>query len=185
MRPLARFVLCLLALAGCSLSGNSTSTKDDSESLVTVTKMTATGTSQSVITADVSTTTSDLADVAFQNQPKSASITNPSLSFGVTLTRYRVVYTRADGGAVPAPLEAAMSLFIPPPTTDAQGVTTAGTASTTIAVVSAAAKGSSPLTDLASGTSVAASATVTFEGQDGLGRKLSTLGGIAVVFKQP
>ncbi len=185
MRRFVPMFLCAILMAGCSVSGGGTTTKDTSESLVTVTSMTATGTTQSVITSDVSSVASELADVKFQNQTKSASITTPSPFFGVTLTRYRVVFSRGDGGPVPAPFEAAMSLFIPAPTV-AMGVTTLGTASTTIVIVPASAKGISPLMDVESGKSISASATVTFDGQDGLGRELSTPpGGITVVFRRP
>jgi len=176
--------LCAVLLAGCSVSGGDNTTKDTSESLVTVTSITATGTTQSLVTSDVSTGTSDLADVKFQNQTKSASITTPSPFFGVTLTRYRVVFSRSDGGPAPAAFEAAMSLFIPAPTV-AVGVTTLGTASTTIVIVPASAKTVSPLIDLEGGKSFSANATVTFDGQDGLGRELSATGGIAVVFRRP
>ena len=184
MRHMALPCLYLIVLAGCSLSGGGTTTKDTSESLITVTSITAAGTTQSIVTSDVSTGTSDLVDVKFQNTTKSASITNPSPFFGVTLTHYRVVFSRGDGGPVPAPVDAAMSLFIPPPTV-AMGVTTLGTASTAIVIVPASAKGVSPLMDLESGKSFSANATITFEGQDGLGRDLSATGGIAVVFKRP
>ncbi len=192
MRHMALSCLCLAFLAGCSLSGGGTTTKDTSESLITVTSVTATGTTQSVVTSDVSTGASDLADVKFQNQTKSASMTNPSPFFGVTLTHYRVVFSRGDGGPVPAPVDAAMSLFIPPPTTTTIGTggsttttRTPGTASATIVIVPASAKGVSPLMDLESGKSFSANATITFEGQDGLGRDLSATGGIAVAFKRP
>jgi len=175
--------LCGVLLAGCSVSGGGTTTKDTSESLVTVTSMTAAGSTQSVIASDV-TGASDLAEVKFQNQTKSASITTPSPFFGVTLTRYRVVFSRGDAGPVPAPFEAAMSLFIDPPTV-AMGVTTLGKASTHIVIVPASAKGASPLVDLEGGKSFSANATVTFDGQDGLGRELSATGGIAVIFSRP
>ncbi len=184
MRYMALSCLCLIVLAGCSVSGGGTTTKDTSESLVTVTSITAAGTSQSVITSDVSNGLSDLADVKFQNQTKSASMTSPSPFFGVTLTRYRVVFSRGDGGPAPAPFEGALSVFVPPPTIDAKGVTTLGTASATIVIVPASAKGVSPLMDLESGKSLSANATVTFDGQDGLGRELSATGAIAVVFRR-
>ena len=191
MRRFVPMFLCAILLAGCSVSGGGTTTKDTSESLVTVTSMTAAGTGGGIggttnafITSDVSTGDSDRADVKFQNQTKSASITSPSPFFGVALTRYRVVFSRGDGGPVPAPFEAAMSLFIPAPTV-AMGVTTLGTASTTIVIVPASAKGVSPLLDLEGGKSFSANATVTFEGQDGLGRGLSATGGITVIFRRP
>ncbi len=184
MRLIVLSSLCLVILAGCSISGGGNTTKDQSESLVTVTSVTALATTQSIITSDVSTGTSDLADVKFQNQTKSASITNPSPFFGVTLTRYRVTFRRGDGGPVPAPFEAGMSLFIPPPTTS-MNVVTPGTASASIVIVPANAKGVSPLIDIEGGQSFSANATITFDGQDGLGRELSATGGIAVIFRRP
>ncbi len=194
MRHMALSCLCLAVLAGCSVSGGGTTTKDTSESLITVTSVTARSVSSfgsNVIDSNVGDGQSDLVDVKFQNTTKSASITNPSPFFGVTLTHYRVVFSRGDGGPVPAPVDAAMSLFIPPPaTTTTTGTggstttTTAGTASATIVLVPASAKGVSPLMDLESGKSFSANATITFEGQDGLGRDLSATGGIAVVFKR-
>lgn len=182
MRRSVPAFLCAALLAGCSLSGGDNTTEDRSESLVTVTSLTAAGTTSSVITSDVGEGDSDRADVTFQNRPKSVSITNPSTFFGVTLTRYRVVFSRGDGGPVPAPFEAAMSLFIPPPTTE-MGAVSGGTASTSIVVVPAGAKGVSPLKELAAGQGISASAIITFEGQDGNGRGLSTTGGIAVIFR--
>jgi len=188
MRRFAPMFLCAVLLAGCSVSGGGNTTKDTSESLVTVTSVTATGTTQSIVTSDVSTGTSDLVDVKFQNQTKSASITNPSPFFGVTLTRYRVTFRRGDGGPVPAPVDGAMSVFIPPPSTTTTGgttTTTAGTASATIVIVPANAKGVSPLIDIEGGQSFSANATITFDGQDGLGRELSATGGITVIFRRP
>src|SRR3990170_5395031 len=184
MRRAIPALLGAVLLVGCSVSGGSTTTQDTSESLVTVTSMTATGTTQSLISSDVSNGNSDLADVKFQNQPKSVS-TNVTPFFGVTLTRYKVVFSRGDGGPVPAPFEASMSLFVPAPTV-VSGVTTLGTASTTIVIVPLNAKGGSPLMDLETGKSFSANATVTFEGQDGLGRGVSVPpGGIAIVFRRP
>jgi len=189
MRRLILTFLGAALLAGCSLGGDGPTTRDDSESLVTVTSMKAAAgptKGQSVITSDVSEGGSDLADVTFQNTTKSVAITAPSTFFGVTLTRYRVVFSRGDAGPVPAPFEAAISLFVPPPSTQ-NGVITPGTASATIVVVPASAKTTSPLKDLpeapATGQQIAASATITFEGQDGHGRRLSTTGGIAVLFQ--
>lgn len=182
MRRSVPAFLCTVLLAGCSLSGGDNTTKDSSESLVTVTSLTAAGTTSSVITSGVSAGGNDLADVKFQNTTKSVSITAPSTFFGVTLTRYRVVFSRGDGGPVPAPFEAALSLFVPPPSTQ-NGVITPGTASTSIVVVPASAKAASPLKELEKDQRISASATITFEGQDGNGRSLSTTGGIAVLFQ--
>lgn len=182
MRRLILIALGAALLAGCSLGGDGPTTEDKSESLVTVTNLTAAGTGNSVITSDVSAGGNDLADVTFQNTTKSVAITAPSIFFGVTLTRYRVVFSRGDGGPVPAPFEAAMSLFVPQPSLS-NGTVTPGTASTTIVVVPASAKTASPLKELANNQRISASATITFEGQDGHGRRLSATGGIAVTFQ--
>ncbi len=184
MRRVIPMLLCVVLVAGCSVSGGGNTTKDTSESLITVTKITASD--KSFVESDVSNGQSDSALVEFQNTTKSGSITSPSPFFGVTLTHYRVVFSRGDGGPAPAPFDGAMSVFVPPPTISDKGVVTAGTASATIVIVSASAKTVSPLVNLESGQSFSANATITFDGQDGLGRAVSVPpGGIAVIFRRP
>lgn len=188
MRRFVPMFLCAILMAGCSVSGGGSTTKDTSESLITVTSVTAAGKSDNVIDSDVGSGQSDLADVKFQNTTKSASITSPSPFFGVTLNHYRVVFTRTDGGPAPAAVDGAMSVLVPPPSTTTTGgitTTTAGTAPATIVIVPASAKGSSPMNDLETGKSFSANATITFDGTDGLGRSLSATGGIAVIFRRP
>lgn len=187
MRIRALSLCVILALlAGCQVKGGGTTSKDDAQVVVTVTGVTPVGSTASALTSNVSSGADDLVTVAFRSTPKSVSITNPSIFFGVTLTRYRVTFSRGDGGPVPAPFDGAMSLFIPPPQTASDGTVTGGTGSTSVVAVTASAKRLSPLSTLPTGEAIFSSATLTFEGQDGFGNGLSNItGSVSVTFTNP
>lgn len=112
-----------------------------------------------------------------QGQP---GITQPSTPINsVTLTRYRVEYSRTDGRTtpgvdVPYPIDAAMTFTIPPP---------GATATVGFQLVKNTAKSEPPLRDLvSSGVIINMNATVTFYGHDLAGNEVTARGGLTVTF---
>ena len=100
-----------------------------------------------------------------------ASPTTPTNA--VTVQRYHVKYTRADGGPVPASFDAAATFT----------VTDSDTASGPIALVKAEAKNASPLSSLAgTAQSIPVTAQVTFDGVDQAGKATSVTGFISITF---
>ena len=131
---------------------------------------------------DVSTVFNDLGEVTMSlimkdpGQPGTA--TTPSAVNQVTITRYRVVYRRADGRNtpgidVPFPFDSAVTFTVP-----AQGSVTAG-----FQLVRQTAKQEAPLATLAFNPDVIATlAEVTFFGRDQAGNDISATGMIGVDF---
>jgi hypothetical protein len=109
-------------------------------------------------------------------QPGTA--TTPSAINQVTITRYRVMYRRADGRNtpgidVPFPFDSAVTFTVP-----AQGSVTAG-----FQLVRQTAKQEAPLATLAFNPDVIATlAEVTFFGRDQAGNDISATGMIGVDF---
>ena len=109
--------------------------------------------------------------------PKDIAIA-PSPNNAVTLTRYRVTYTRSDGRNtpgvdVPYPFDGAVTATVPP----------SGNATLTFDLVRHAAKLESPLVQLVSASTVITTiAEVVFYGQDQVGNDIAVSGLIQVNF---
>jgi len=106
------------------------------------------------------------------------STLTPSLNNQVTITRYRVVYRRADGRNtpgvdVPFGFDGAITITVP-----ASGSATAG-----FELVRIVAKEESPLRQLISSpTFISAIADVTFFGRDLVGNEINVTGSISIEF---
>ena len=91
----------------------------------------------------------------------------------VTVQKYHVKYTRADGGPVPDSFDAAATFT----------VTTSDTSSGPITLVRAEAKNASPLSALAgTAQTIPVTAQVTFDGVDQAGKATSVTGFISITF---
>ena len=114
------------------------------------------------------------ASLALKAPGTSASPTTPTSANSITINRYRVVYVRTDGGAVPAPFEGAMTFTV-----------TGAAASASFVLVRVSAKLQAPLIDLRAGGSsivIYTVAEVTFFGRDQTGTDTITTGRIEVNF---
>ena len=104
----------------------------------------------------------------------SGSPTTPTSANWITINRYRVVYVRTDGGAVPLPFEGAMTFTV-----------TGAAASASFVLVRVSSKLQAPLISLrAGGTSIViyTVAEVTFFGRDQTGTETIATGRIDVNF---
>jgi hypothetical protein len=94
----------------------------------------------------------------------------------ITIDRYRVVYTRADGRNTPG-------VDVPHPFDSAITLTVSGTASTSFTLVRQVAKAESPLGALATSPVIISTiAEITFFGRDQAGREASVTGRMGVDF---
>ena len=105
------------------------------------------------------------------------TLTNPatptSANF-ITIDRYRVAYTRTDGGAVPVPFEGAMTFTV-----------TGAASSASFVLVRLSSKLEPPLVNLRSGGGsivISTVADVTFFGRDQTGTAVTATGRISVNF---
>ncbi len=114
------------------------------------------------------------ASLALKAPGLSGSPTTPTSANWITINRYRVVYVRTDGGAVPLPFEGAMTF-----------TTTGGVASAEFVLVRLSAKLEPPLVNLRSGggeLTISTVAEVTFFGHDQTGTEITATGRITVNF---
>jgi hypothetical protein len=119
----------------------------------------------------------DVGRAVLRIAPKDISIA-PSPNNAVTITRYRVTYTRSDGRntpgtEVPYPFDGAVTGTVPP----------GGSTTLTFELVRHAAKKESPLVQLTSGSTVITTiAEVVFFGRDQVGNEIAVSGLIQVNF---
>jgi len=179
-----------LAVAGC---GEYVRSSRSPSQLVIVTLEGASGASPSsfgnTVTSDVVTTVNgqttifnDLGRVTLgmmlRDQGTPGVVAAPSLVNQVTITRYRVVYRRADGRNtegvdVPRAFDSAVTVTVPAD----------GTAGAGFDIVRNVAKLEAPLATLRSGeTFISTIAEVTFYGHDQAGNELSVTGSIGITF---
>jgi hypothetical protein len=174
-------VLAAISLPGC---GSLVRQGDTATTLVMQSLVGARGTStdfSSVLESDVRTGGGIIADsgrATLRLQMKDP-IAEPSSVLAVTVTRYRVSYTRADGRNtpgvdVPYPFDGAVT----------GTVTVNGTLALPFILVRLQAKAEPPLAGLAGGAGIAIStiAEVTLYGHDQTGRDVSATGHMDVVF---
>ena len=166
------------AVSGCTDAQK----QGDSSSYLTILSLVAAPgaapeTPTSILSSDVRTFGSAYSDpmiVSMRLGMKDPSLT-PSPTNFVTVQKYRVTYTRADGGPVPEPFEAAATFT----------VTDEDITSGPIVLVRAQAKNQSPLLQLVGqgGSSfIPTTAQVTFFGVDQAGKSASVTGFISVSF---
>jgi PKD repeat protein len=130
-----------------------------------------------VLASDVQTAGtvySDPAEATFQLASKDPGVSPTPVSY-ITVNKYRVRYTRTDGGVAPAGFESGATFT----------VTNAITSSGSFTLVRAQSKTVSPLAELVGqgGTHfVPVTAEVTFEGTDQNGRAVSVTGTIGINF---
>ena len=101
--------------------------------------------------------------------------TSPTSANWITVNRYRVVYTRTDGGAVPAPFEEAVTFT---------SISTIGSSAQFI-LVRLSAKLEPPLVDLRFGggeIAISTVAEITFFGRDQSSSEVTATGRISVTF---
>ncbi len=114
------------------------------------------------------------ARLALKDPGTSGSPTTPTSANWITINRYRVVYVRTDGGAVPLPFEGAMTFTV-----------TGGAASASFVLVRLSAKLEPPLVNLRGGGGlivISTVAEVTFFGRDQTGNETTATGRIDVNF---
>ena len=112
------------------------------------------------------------ARLALKDPGPSASPATPSSVNFITIDRFRVVYVRTDGGAVPVPFEGAMTFTV-----------TGTAASANFTLVRASAKLAPPLLALRNGGGLIYTvAEVSFFGRDQTGTEIITTGRITVNF---
>ena len=120
---------------------------------------------------------SDGGAVTLRALQKNVNATSPSTNSEVTINRYHVSYTRADGHNIPG-------LDVPYAFDGAAtGTTVGGTLGLTFELVRHAAKMESPLVELGSNAAVITTiAEVTFYGRDQVGNDVSVSGTLQVDF---
>ncbi|MBI3391665.1 MAG: hypothetical protein HY039_00595 [Nitrospirae bacterium] len=91
----------------------------------------------------------------------------------VVVTKYKVSFSRADGGPVPGAFEGGTAIYAPANGSEGTG---------RIAVVLGSHKGSSPLSELAGGGSFTATARIELAGEDRAGNNASTVAYLTVSF---
>ena len=91
----------------------------------------------------------------------------------VVVTKYKVSFSRADGGSVPGALEGGTAIYAPANGTEGTG---------RIAVVLGSHKDSPPLSGLAGGGSITATARIELVGEDRAGNNVSTVAYLTVSF---
>ncbi len=112
--------------------------------------------------------------LALKDPGLSGSPTTPTAANWITINRYRVVYVRTDGGAVPLPFEGAITFTV-----------TGGAASASFVLVRVSSKLQAPLINLRAGGGsivIYTVAEVTFFGRDQTGTETIATGRIDVNF---
>ena len=112
--------------------------------------------------------------LALKDAGPPGSPTRPTSANWITINRYRVVYVRTDGGAVPLPFEGAMTFTV---------IGSVGSAS--FVLVRLSAKLEPPLVNLRVGggeITISTVAEITFFGRDQTGSEVTATGRISVTF---
>ena len=172
--------LCLALVGSCSELAQT----DRAASFLVIERLTG-GTGEeedTVFQSDVQSSTGGVfedqgtltARLALKAPGTSSSPTTPTSANFITINRYRVVYVRTDGGAVPLPFEGAMTFTV-----------TGAAASASFVLVRVSAKLQAPLISLRAGGSsivIYTVAEVTFFGRDQTGAETVVTGRIDVNF---
>ena len=169
----AGLALCLALVGSC----NELARTDRAASFLVIDELTGGTEGQTVFQSDVLTDGSvfeDNGQLSARLALKDPALsTSPSSANWITINRYRVVYVRTDGGAVPVPFEGAMTF------------TTRDAASAEFVLVRLSGKLEPPLVNLRNGggeVSISTVAEVTFFGRDQTGTEISAAGRITVNF---
>jgi hypothetical protein len=181
-------VLVLSALAAAAVSCGDVVRQGRSPSMLVIELLTdaaGSGTLQSDVvdtsTAPCSPTSpcpaaSDFGAVKFSLVMKDVSITKPTSNNYVTINRYHVEYTRADGRNRPG-------VDVPYPFDGAMTGTVKDEATLSFELVRQVAKAESPLVQLATNRQIISPiANVTFYGRDTVGNEVSVTGSILIEF---
>ena len=166
--------LCLALVGSCSELAQT----DRASSFLVILQLTG-GTGQdtafqSDVQADNGAVFEDQGTLSARLALKDPGITTPSSANFITIDRYRVVYTRTDGGALPLSFEGAMTFTV-----------TGTVASASFVLVRLSAKLEPPLINLRSGGGelyISTVAEVTFFGRDQTGTEVTATGRITVDF---
>ena len=172
--------LCLALVGSCSELAE----RDRASSFLVIERLTGgtgPGTGDTVFQSDVLSNGGVFEDqgtvsarLVLKDPGLSGSPTTPTSANWITINRYRVVYVRTDGGAVPLPFEGAMTFTV-----------TGAAAAASFVLVRVSAKLQAPLISLrAGGTSIViyTVAEVTFFGRDQTGTETIATGRIDVNF---
>jgi hypothetical protein len=125
---------------------------------------------------DAPTIVDDLGSVTFQLAMKDPGLTEPSSNNFITVNRYRVEFTRADGRNTPG-------VDVPYPFDGAFTLTVAESSSVSFTLVRHQAKAEAPLAALSRSLVVISTiARVTFYGHDQTGREVITTAQIGISF---
>ena len=177
--------LCLALVGSC----NSLANTDRSASILVIDELIGfddEGRPSNVLQSDVlstdpppTTVRQDLGEVqtrlVLKDPGTGINATSPTSANWITVNRYRVVYTRTDGGAVPAPLEEAVTFT---------SISTIGSSAEFI-LVRLSAKLEPPLVNLRVGggeITISTVAEITFFGRDQTGSEVTATGRISVTF---
>lgn len=171
-----RFAGTAAVLAACISCGDVVR-QSRSPALLVVTSV-SDGAGKTPLNSDVDSGLNDVGQAVLQASMKDVLV-SPTSNNVITLNRYHVQFTRADGRNVqgvdvPYAFDGAITATIIP-----------GVSTTTVGfdVVRHAAKHEAPLTQIASGgTVITALTTITFYGQDAVGNEISASGTISVNF---
>ena len=167
--------LCLALVGSCSELAKT----DRASSFLVIERLTGgTGVGDTVFQSDVQASNGgvfeDQGTVTASLALKDPGPTTPTSANSITINRYRVVYVRTDGGAVPLPFEGAMTFTV-----------TGGAVSASFVLVRVSAKLQAPLIGLRAGGSsivIYTVAEVTFFGRDQTGTETIVTGRIDVNF---
>ncbi len=169
--------LCLALVGSCSELAQT----DRAASFLVIERLTGGTEGQTVFQSDVLTNGSVFEDggtvtarLALKDPGLSGSPTTPTSANWITINRYRVVYVRTDGGAVPLPFEGAMTFTV-----------TGAAASASFVLVRVSSKLQAPLINLRNAGGelyISTVAEVTFFGHDQTGTEITATGRITVDF---
>ena len=129
------------------------------------------------VISDAGVVLEDSIKIEILNQAKGGSTVTLGAFNAVTITHYRVTFSRADGRAVPGvdvpmPFEANSSTLI----------RAGSSGSLTVTVVPIIMKVNSPLADLVLGGIIEATATIDISGEDQTGRRLKVTALLEITF---
>ena len=169
--------LCLALVGSCSELAQT----DRASSFLVIERLTGGTDEDTVFQSDVLSNGGVFEDqgtvsarLALKDLGLSGSPTTPTSANWITINRYRVVYVRTDGGAVPLPFEGAMTFTV-----------TGAAAAASFVLVRVSAKLEPPLINLRAGGGelvIATVAEVTFFGHDQTGTEVTVTGRITVNF---
>ncbi len=171
--------LCLVLVGSCSELAQT----DRASSFLVILQLTGgTGAGDTAFQSDVQANSGAVFEdqgtvsvqLALKDPGPPGSPARPTSANWITINRYRVVYVRTDGGAVPLPFEGAMTFTV-----------IGGVASASFVLVRLSAKLEPPLINLRGGGGeivISTVAEVTFFGHDQTGTETSTTGRIEVNF---